>query len=198
MEPKLLAGTATEDWTGDARYFEYSRAANPVGSGHIPAIPLSMFPAADHQTISTGIVAFDTSEQLGISDGPATSPALLASFIRIAPGDSVDTAPCATSELYRVISGSGVSTIDGRDLHWSAGDFFVLPANSRAVHTLAGLPGVGPQASAATVSSAVDSECILMRHSSLGASTLLRQRARRRGGRCPWLRRPCVVTTGQC
>ena len=134
MEPKLLAGTATEDWTGDARYFEYSRAANPVGSGHIPAIPLSMFPAADHQTISTGIVAFDTSEQLGISDGPATSPALLASFIRIAPGDSVDTAPCATSELYRVISGSGVSTIDGRDLHWSAGDFFVLPANCRSTH----------------------------------------------------------------
>jgi gentisate 1,2-dioxygenase len=134
MEPKLLAGTATEDWTGDARYFEYSRAANPVGSGHIPAIPLSMFPAADHQRISTGVVPFDTSEQLGLSNGPATSPALLASFIRIAPGDSVNTAPNATSELYRVISGTGVSTIDGCELHWSAGDFFVLPANCQTTH----------------------------------------------------------------
>jgi gentisate 1,2-dioxygenase len=134
MEPTLLAGNATEDWSGDARYFEYSRAANPVGSGHIPAIPLALFPAADHQKISTGIVAFDTSLQLGLSNGPATSPALLASFIRIAPGDSVDTAPTATSELYRVIGGSGVSTIDGRELRWSAGDFFVLPANCRSTH----------------------------------------------------------------
>jgi gentisate 1,2-dioxygenase len=134
MDPTLLTGTATEDWTGDARYFEYSRAANPVGSGHIPAIPMAMFHAADHQRISTGILPFDSSEPLGITDGPATSPALLASFIRIAPGDSVITAPCATSELYRVISGSGVSTIDGRELHWSAGDFFVLPANCQTTH----------------------------------------------------------------
>ncbi len=25
-----------EDWTGDARYFEYSKAANPIGSGQTP------------------------------------------------------------------------------------------------------------------------------------------------------------------
>jgi gentisate 1,2-dioxygenase len=46
----------------------------------------------------------------------------------------VDTAPVATSELYFVISGSGVSIVNGRELQWGAGDFFVLPANSTTVH----------------------------------------------------------------
>jgi gentisate 1,2-dioxygenase len=33
-----------------------------------------------------------------------------------------------------VISGSGVSIVNGRELEWGAGDFFVLPANSVTVH----------------------------------------------------------------
>jgi gentisate 1,2-dioxygenase len=135
MEPTLVVGEAVENWTGDARYFEYSRAANPIGSGHIPAMPMEQFPASRHQSVSTGIVPFDLSEPMGIVNGPATSPGLLASFVRIAPGESIDTAPVATSELYRVIAGEGVSIIDGRELAWSAGDFFVLPANSESMHT---------------------------------------------------------------
>lgn len=134
MEPTLLAGAATEDWTGDARYFEYSRAADPIGSGHIPALPMARLAAAEHQRVATGVVPFDVSTQLGITSGPATSPALLASFIRIAPGDSLDTAAVATSELYRVIAGAGTTLVDGRELHWSAGDFFVLPAGCPATH----------------------------------------------------------------
>ena len=89
MESRLTIGEAVEDWTGDARYFEYSRAANPVGSGHIPAVPLERFAAADHASLRTGVVAFDNSAALGITHGPATSPALLASFVRIAAGDEV-------------------------------------------------------------------------------------------------------------
>lgn len=30
-----------EDMADDARYFEYSRAANPIGSGHAPKVPIS-------------------------------------------------------------------------------------------------------------------------------------------------------------
>jgi len=134
MEPTFLVGEATEDWTGDARYFEYSRAANPVGSGHIPKIPMERFPASRHQAVRTGIVPFDLSESMSITDGPATSPALLVSFIRIAPGETVETSPVATSELYKVIAGSGISMINGNELAWKAGDFFVLPAKSDAVH----------------------------------------------------------------
>jgi len=133
----VMGGTAVDidddDWSGEARYFEYSRAANPVGSGHIPGVPMERFDAERHRAVATGILPFDLSAQLGLTT-PATSPALLASFIRIAPGDSVETAPVATSELYCVIAGEGVSHVDGRELHWGTGDFFVLPANCRTTH----------------------------------------------------------------
>ena len=139
MEPTLVMGGSAEglddqDWSGQSNYFEYSRAANPVGSGRIPPVAMERFPAARHQAVATGIIAFDLSEQLSITEGSATSPALLTSFIRIAPCASVDTAPVATSELYYVISGTGVSIVNGRELEWGAGDFFVLPANSTSVH----------------------------------------------------------------
>jgi gentisate 1,2-dioxygenase len=139
MEPTLVMGGSAEglddqDWSGQSNYFEYSRAANPVGSGRVPPVAMERFPASRHQAVETGILPFDLSEQMSITEGPATSPALLTSFIRIAPGASVDTAPVATSELYHVISGSGVSIVNGRKLEWGAGDFFVLPANSTTVH----------------------------------------------------------------
>ncbi len=139
MKPTLVMGGSAEgldddDWSGQSNYFEYSRAANPVGSGRISPVAMERFPATRHQAVTTGIIPFDLSEQLSITEGPATSPALLVSFIRIAPGASVDTAPVATSELYYVISGSGISIVNGRELKWGAGDFFVLPANSTTVH----------------------------------------------------------------
>jgi hypothetical protein len=31
------------DWADDARYFEYSKAANPIGSGHTSHIPITSF-----------------------------------------------------------------------------------------------------------------------------------------------------------
>ncbi len=139
MESTLVMGGSAEgldddDWSGESNYFEYSRAANPVGSGRVPPVAMAQFPADRHQSIDTGIIPFDLSEQLSITNGPATSPALLASFIRIASGSSVETAPVATSELFHVIRGRGVSIVNGRELEWGEGDFFVLPANSKSVH----------------------------------------------------------------
>ena len=32
-----------EDWADDARYFEYSKAANPIGSGHTSRVPIKSF-----------------------------------------------------------------------------------------------------------------------------------------------------------
>ena len=95
MDSALIVGEAVEDWTGDARYFEYTRAANPVGSGHIPKLPMELFPAQRHQAVTTGVLPFDLSEGLAVEGGPATSPAPLASFVRIAPGAEVVTAPVA-------------------------------------------------------------------------------------------------------
>lgn len=131
------------DLEADARWFEYSRAADPVGSGRVAPIPLARFDAKTHRDLVTGIVPFDLRDELRLDEhtaaGPTTSPALVASFIRIAPGDHVDTAPVATSELYFVLDGSGASTVTDRsgrvfDLAWGVGDVVVLPAGCSSHH----------------------------------------------------------------
>jgi gentisate 1,2-dioxygenase len=134
MEPLLAVGEATEDWSGDARYFEYTRAANPVGSGHIPRIPLERFAAARHREVRTGVVPFDLADRLGFEGGPATSPALLASFVRVAAGDELVTEAVATSELFHVLAGEGSTAVDGEAQRWSEGDFFVVPGGGARTH----------------------------------------------------------------
>src|SRR5665647_519952 len=101
-------GTVTEDWTKDARFYEYASAADPIGSGMITPIPTAQFGADLYNSGETRMVSLDLSQQLR-TDYPATSPSLLAHFIRITEGDSLSTQPNATSELYYIISGRGRS-----------------------------------------------------------------------------------------
>jgi len=128
----------TENWAADARWFEYSRAANPIGSGRVPAIPMARFPASLHADRPTGVVPLDVGVELGVDgvvgSGPVTSPGLCASFIRIRPGDRLTTRPTATSELYYVWRGCGSSEVDGRILQWESGDVFVLPGGCESIH----------------------------------------------------------------
>jgi gentisate 1,2-dioxygenase len=68
---------------------------------------------------------------------PATSPNLLAAFIKINPGDSVESQATATSQAFYVIRGSGTTTwgqgTEQETLTWSTGDLFVLPACDETV-----------------------------------------------------------------
>jgi gentisate 1,2-dioxygenase len=121
-----------EDWTGDARYFEYSTAANPVASGHMSEVPATRFGRDLYADAPTGIIPLDQSRELGIKGGAATSPGLLASFIRIRAGEHVSTSPNATSQLYYVLEGRGFAAVNGRLVRWEKGDFLTLPATSRA------------------------------------------------------------------
>ena len=122
-----------EEWADDARYFEYSRAANPVGSGFTPKVPIRQFSPELYRDEPTGIIPLDLSKQLGIKTGEATSPALLANFVRIRAGEQIDTAVNATSQLYYVLYGRGFAAVDGRLIKWEKGDFLTLPAGARAV-----------------------------------------------------------------
>lgn len=133
-EPGLHIGSAVEDWTGDARFFEYSRAANPIGSGFTPRVPAERFSSSLHKGGGTRIVPLDLAAALGITNGAATSPALLAHFIHIRAGEKVSTAPNASSELYYVLRGSGFSAVNGDLVAWKNGDFLTLPAGSRSSH----------------------------------------------------------------
>jgi gentisate 1,2-dioxygenase len=129
-----VAGTtdgsgSARNWSEDARYFEYSTAADPIGSGHISRVPIAGFPRSLYQGGPTGVVPLDLSAELGIASGPATSPGLLANFVRIAVGDRLTTHPNATSQLFYVIEGRGRTRVDGTgdSIEWTEGDFVTLP-----------------------------------------------------------------------
>jgi gentisate 1,2-dioxygenase len=151
----VLVGEATEDWTGDALFYEYSTAADPVGSGAISPVPIHRFPPSVHAGGPTRTVPLDLSDQLGV-DGPATSPGLLASFVVIRPGEQLTTHPDATSELYYCLRGSGRSDFvitpgDGEPvagtMTWQPGDFLTLPAGCTTVHRADGPGATVPNAS---------------------------------------------------
>ena len=121
-----------EDWADDARYFEYSKAANPIGAGYAPEVPVVQFGPEIYMDQPTGVIPLDLSQQLGIKTGAATSPALLANFVRIRAGERIDTSPNATSQLYYVLYGRGFAAVDGRLVQWEKGDFLTLPAGARS------------------------------------------------------------------
>jgi mannose-6-phosphate isomerase-like protein (cupin superfamily) len=122
-----------QDWGDEARYFEYSKAANPIGSGHAPQVPIVRFGPEIYMDQPTGVVPLDLSKELGLKTGEATSPALLANFVRIRAGEQIDTRPNATSQLYYVLYGRGFAAINGQLVRWEKGDFLTLPAGSHSV-----------------------------------------------------------------
>jgi gentisate 1,2-dioxygenase len=127
-------GLATEDWTGDARFHEYSAAVDPERVGAISAVPLVRFPAALHASGPTRTIPLDLSGALGVGV-PATGPSLLASFFRIEAGATLSTTAVATSELIYVMRGRGRLEIDGGGIDWRSGDVITLPATSSVRYT---------------------------------------------------------------
>ena len=118
----------------NGRYFEYTQAADPVGSGAISAIPFAEFGADLHSSGPTRVIPLDLSAKLK-TRGPATSPALCANFVRILAGETLETSPNATSQLFYVIRGAGTTSFGPDAIPWSEGDFVALPAGFPAVHT---------------------------------------------------------------
>jgi gentisate 1,2-dioxygenase len=133
MTGVLGLGEAIEDWTGDARFFEYSEAADPIGAGAISPIPAVRFSSELYADGPTRVVPLDLSRELRTAY-PATSPALLASFVRINAGDELTLQLNATSQLLYCIRGRGHSIVDGRTVAWKEGDFLSLPATTEATH----------------------------------------------------------------
>ncbi|BBH45690.1 hypothetical protein KU43P_21670 [Pseudomonas sp. KU43P] len=101
-EHKILSRTLHE---AEAEFFEYSKAANPIGAKLISKVPYQTFPAQLCNSGPTRLVPLDLSEKLGCS-GPATGPGLCANFLRINEGDSISLAPNATSQVFYVIEGA--------------------------------------------------------------------------------------------
>jgi len=114
-------------------YYEYTQAADPIGSGIIPKIPYADFGSALHQSGPTRLIPLDISKQLGC-EGPATSPALCANFLRILAGESLTTHFNATSQLVYVMYGNGYTVFEDLEIPWKTGDFVVLPTGRETRH----------------------------------------------------------------
>jgi gentisate 1,2-dioxygenase len=116
----------TAKLTQDVQIFEYSKAANPIESGSTPSIPIKEFAADLYATGQSRVVPLDLSAELRTPYG-ATSPSLLASFVRINAGEELTTSPNASSEFYYVIRGKGTTETTAGAIAWKAGDFVALP-----------------------------------------------------------------------
>jgi hypothetical protein len=112
--------------------YEYTSAANPI----LPNIPIFFYSINDYNSEPTSIIPFDNKDQLSI-EYPATTPSLLASFVKILKNEDVETKTNSTSQLFYVIKGSGHSMIQHKIVYWSEGDLFVVPSadDSNIIHT---------------------------------------------------------------
>lgn len=132
--------TNSDILTNDALYYDYASTANPLLAKLIPAIPYRAFSGTFFDEGPTRVEPLDLSEELAC-EGPATSPALCANFIRIVNG-SIMTSVEATSQLFFVYRGSGRTDACGQTIFWNPGDYIVLPAHGQAVHHADGEAGL--------------------------------------------------------
>lgn len=109
--------------------WEYSSAATP----DLNEVPIQPFPASLHEQGETRVIALDLSGEL---DTPylATSPNLLASYVRIRAGEQISTSVVATSEVFFVLRGSGRTETSEGTIIWQQGDAFTLPCNQGITH----------------------------------------------------------------
>ena len=93
-----------ESWAAQTEIFEYTSAANP----RMAPVPVLGLKSSEHRSGASRVVNLDLSKELEIDGYPATSPNLLASFLRICEGEELTTGSCATSQVK---SGAGNHTL---------------------------------------------------------------------------------------
>ena len=121
---------AHQQWELQADVKEYMSAVNPP----MPKIDVIDYPSALHEGGITRIIPFDLSEQLE-TKYPATSPNLMASFLKISAGDTLKTDSLVTSQMFYVIRGAGKTKMKHGTINWKAGDLFTLPSVPDALHS---------------------------------------------------------------
>jgi len=118
------------EWAKEVVSWEYSSAAKP----DLKEIPVQPFPASLHENGETRVIELDLSQLIG-TDYVATTPSLLANYVRICEGDKIETSARSTSEVFYVMRGAGQTETANGVIEWKQGDAFTLPTNDGAIHT---------------------------------------------------------------
>jgi len=137
LDPHTPATRAPSPYTANARYLT---SLDGFNIKH-PAIPPHVFRAERDRVLApdaaTGLVALDLSTVLGLGY-PATTPFILSRFARIRAGETLATEFRASTELYHVIRGSGITRVAGGEpMAWHAADTFCLPGGATMHHAAA-------------------------------------------------------------
>jgi gentisate 1,2-dioxygenase len=102
-----------------------------------PAIPARVFrnerTKAFEPACPTGFIALDQREEIGCA-WPATTPALLARYLVLKPGQPFDCCLNSSGDAYYVVRGAGWSKCADEVLEWNAGDGLCLPGGTPATH----------------------------------------------------------------
>mmetsp|Transcript_29767 Transcript_29767/g.65021 ORF Transcript_29767/g.65021 Transcript_29767/m.65021 type:complete len:396 (-) Transcript_29767:453-1640(-) len=117
-----------EEMQRRAEIHEYTSTANPP----MALIPVKAHLPTLHMEGPSRIETFDLREHLQVKYA-ATSPNLLAAFIRVCTGESVKSSAHATSQAFYVIRGNGSSESEFGITEWAEGDLFVLPTTSQPI-----------------------------------------------------------------
>lgn len=129
----VARGPAAGDPAARARYFDSSDAFDLA----LPPVPRHRFveerDRAFDPDAGSAIVDLDRGPAMAL-DFAATTPLLLAHYLRIAPGDRLPFESRAGVELYYVIAGAGRSAGAGESLSWKEGDAFALPGGAVTEH----------------------------------------------------------------
>ena len=127
MEQELLKKSfkiaLQENMIEKSRLYEYMSASKP----QMTEIPVLIHSHNLYEQGPSRIIPFDLSKELNIPY-TATSPNLLASFIRIIENESVNCNACATSHAFYIIKGFGNCNIpDYGNIDYNEGDMIVIP-----------------------------------------------------------------------
>jgi gentisate 1,2-dioxygenase len=126
MTEKLLDKARLSE---EALYYEYTSAVNPV----MPPVPCELYKGELHRSGPTRIIPFDLSQTLECN-GTATGPTVSACYLRICKGENLISSANASSQLFYVIRGKGLSKSEHGAIEWSEGDLFVLPMSGPINH----------------------------------------------------------------
>jgi gentisate 1,2-dioxygenase len=130
-QPSSPVTTKPRTTPDDALYYEYSKAANPLGAGFISGVPLRTLMPETYADGLTRRVPFDLSADLQV-EGAATGPGLLASFLRVLPGETLSLEADVTSQVFYVIRGRGRVEQGAHVQTYTAGAFLALPGTEVA------------------------------------------------------------------
>jgi gentisate 1,2-dioxygenase len=130
----LSPGVSRESvYTAQSRYLKPTNAFREK----LPPVPAVSFTVERDRAFEpdtpTGAIPLDISDRLA-SPVPATTPLLLARYLRVCSGESLRMHLRATAGIYYVIRGAGESTHQTDRFAWSEGDVFLIPGGGEAIH----------------------------------------------------------------